>query len=115
MRQISCVHATPEQGPARASRVLSQIFGKGRKASKSFILATVFLDVLGIGLIIPVLPALVGQFTASPEEQAYWYGLLAATYGVVQFFCTPVLGALIAVPLCCGVREPGCCCAKSAA
>lgn len=83
-----------EQGQAHASRVLSQILGKGRKASKSFILATVFLDVLGIGLIIPVLPALVGQFTTSPDEQAYWYGLLSATYGVVQFFCTPVLGAL---------------------
>ena len=31
------------------------------------------------------------------------------------YLIAPVLGALIAVPLCCGVREPGCCCAKSAA
>ncbi len=31
------------------------------------------------------------------------------------YLTAPVLGALIAVPLCCGVREPGCCCAKSAA
>lgn len=30
------------------------------------------------------------------------------------YLTAPVLGALIAVPLCCGVREPGCCCAGSA-
>lgn len=71
-----------------------QLFGKNREASLSFILVTVFLDVLGIGLIIPVLPALVGTFTHSPDEQSYWYGLLAAMYGTMQFFCTPALGAL---------------------
>jgi DHA1 family tetracycline resistance protein-like MFS transporter len=74
--------------------MLKQLFSKNRQASQSFILFTVFLDVLGIGLIIPVLPALVGQFTSSPDEQAQWYGWLSATYGVMQFFCTPVLGAL---------------------
>ncbi len=30
------------------------------------------------------------------------------------YLTAPLLGALIAVPLCCGVREPGCCCVKSA-
>lgn len=74
--------------------MLKQLFSKNRQASKSFILITVFLDVMGIGLIIPVLPALVGHFTSSPDEQAHWYGLLAAMYGVMQFFCTPMLGAL---------------------
>lgn len=74
--------------------MLGTLLKKDRQASQAFILITVFLDVLGIGLIIPVLPALVGQFTASPEQQAHWYGLLAAMYGVMQFFCTPVLGAL---------------------
>lgn len=74
--------------------MLKQFFSKDRKASQAFILVTVFLDVLGIGLIIPVLPALVGQFTSSPDEQAHWYGLLSAMYGVMQFLCTPMLGAL---------------------
>lgn len=31
------------------------------------------------------------------------------------YLTAPVLGALIAIPLCCGTREPGCCCAKSSA
>lgn len=65
-----------------------------RKASQPFILFTLFLDVLGIGLIIPVLPALIGQFTHNPAEQTHWYGWLAATYGIAQFFFTPALGAL---------------------
>ncbi|PTQ89011.1 TCR/Tet family MFS transporter [Agitococcus lubricus] len=65
-----------------------------RQASLNFILFTVFLDVLGIGLMIPVLPSLIGTLTDSSVLQAYWFGLLATTYGVMQFFCTPLLGAL---------------------
>lgn len=73
---------------------MSQILGRDRPASQVFILVTVFLDILGIGLIVPVLPSLVGQFTHSPEEQAHWYGWLSMTYGAMQFLCTPMLGAL---------------------
>ena len=65
-----------------------------RQASLNFILMTIFLDVLGIGLMIPVLPALIGSLTDSDHMQAYWFGALAATYGIMQFFCTPLLGAL---------------------
>lgn len=65
-----------------------------RQASLGFILVTIFLDVLGIGLMIPVLPSLIGALTTSPDLQAYWYGALATTYGIMQFFCTPLLGAL---------------------
>ncbi len=74
--------------------LLKQFFSQNRQASQAFILVTVFLDVLGIGLIIPVLPALVGQFTHSPDEQSAWYGWLSAMYGTMQFFMAPVLGAL---------------------
>lgn len=74
--------------------MLRQFFSRNRQASQAFILVTVFLDVLGIGLIVPVLPGLVGQFTHSPDEQAYWYGALSAVYGTMQFFCAPILGAL---------------------
>ncbi len=69
------------------------LFSKSKSASQAFIMVSVFLDVLGIGLIIPVLPALVGQFTHSPDEQAHWYGLLSMMYGTMQFLCAPVLGA----------------------
>jgi DHA1 family tetracycline resistance protein-like MFS transporter len=73
---------------------MQRITTRGRRAGMLFISVAVFLDVMGIGLIIPVLPSLVGAFTASRDLQSYWYGALAATYGTMQFFCAPLLGAL---------------------
>ena len=65
-----------------------------RAAALPFIFIVVFIDVLGIGLAMPVLPMLVGAFTPSRELQAYWYGVLVVVYGLMQFFCAPLLGAL---------------------
>ncbi|MDF2444807.1 MAG: tetracycline-efflux transporter [Moraxellaceae bacterium] len=67
---------------------------RNRNASLPFILITVFIDVLGIGLMLPVLPALIGSLTGSPDLQSWWYGALLVTYGIVQFLCVPLLGAL---------------------
>jgi len=65
-----------------------------RRASIPFILVTVLIDMMGIGLILPVIPSLVGEFTTSVEAQAYWYGALSFTFGFTQFICAPLLGAL---------------------
>ncbi len=65
-----------------------------RQAGMPFILVVVFIDVLGIGIALPVIPMLVGLYTPNRELQAYWYGLLVVAYGVMQFFCAPLLGAL---------------------
>ncbi len=67
---------------------------KDRAAGLPFILLTVFLDMLGIGLVIPILPALVGEFTRNREAQSLWYGILLASYGLTQFVCAPLIGAL---------------------
>lgn len=64
------------------------------RASLPFILITVFIDVLGIGLMLPVLPALVGELAGSPDLQSYWYGALMVTFGLAQFLAMPLLGAL---------------------
>ncbi len=64
------------------------------KASLPFILITVFVDVLGIGLMLPVLPTLVGELAGSSELQSYWYGALMVTFGLTQFLAMPLLGAL---------------------
>lgn len=64
------------------------------KASLPFILITVFVDVLGIGLMLPVLPALVGELAGSSDLQSYWYGALMVTFGITQFLAMPLLGAL---------------------
>ena len=60
-----------------------------------FILITVFIDVLGIGIIIPILPELVKDFVGgSTAEAGRWYGIIAATYATTQFFFAPILGSL---------------------
>jgi MFS transporter, DHA1 family, tetracycline resistance protein len=65
-----------------------------KKPSIPFILVTVLIDMIGVGLIIPVLPSLVGEFTTNTESKAYWYGALVFTFGFTQFLCAPLLGAL---------------------
>ena len=65
-----------------------------RAAAVRFVLITVFLDVLGIGIAVPVLPSLVGSLADGRVSQANWYGVLGAAYGLMQFLCSPLLGAL---------------------
>ncbi|WP_288380113.1 TCR/Tet family MFS transporter [uncultured Massilia sp.] len=60
----------------------------------NFVLVCIFIDMLGIGLIVPVMPLLVGQFVPGRDDQALWFGVLATTFGMLQFLCMPALGAL---------------------
>ena len=66
----------------------------GREAAMPFIMVTMLIDMLAIGLIIPVLPAMVGSFTGSQTEQAFWYGVVAFSFGLANFITSPILGAL---------------------
>src|SRR5258708_8661176 len=59
-----------------------------------FIMLTALIDMISIGLIIPVLPALVGSFTGSQADQAFWYGVVTFAFGIANFFGSPILGAL---------------------
>jgi MFS transporter, DHA1 family, tetracycline resistance protein len=59
-----------------------------------FIMITVLIDMAAIGLIVPVLPSIVGQFTGSQADQAWWYGAVSTAYGAANFFGSPFLGAL---------------------
>ncbi len=64
------------------------------KPSVRFVLACVFLDALGFGLIVPVLPRLIGELAGLRDLQTYWYGVIMMSYGLMQFASSPVLGAL---------------------
>ncbi len=68
--------------------------GGVRPAAMRFILITVLIDMISIGLIVPVLPTLVGRFTSDPTEQALWYGVVAFAFSISNFFGSPILGAL---------------------
>lgn len=67
----------------------------GARAGIAFILVTLFLDILGIGIVIPVLPGLVTSFTGGDASAAApWYAALAAVYAAMQFLFAPLIGAL---------------------
>ena len=65
-----------------------------RQAAMPFILLVVLIDMVSIGLIVPVLPGIVGQFTGSQADQALWYGVVTFAFGLASFFGSPLLGAL---------------------
>jgi len=66
----------------------------GQAAAMRFIMLVVLIDMLAVGIIVPVLPAIVGQFTGDPAEQASWYGVVVISYALAQFVAAPMLGAL---------------------
>ncbi len=60
-----------------------------------FILVTVMLDSMGIGLIIPVMPDLILEVQGGTlATAALWGGVLSTVFAVMQFLFGPVLGAL---------------------
>ena len=63
-------------------------------AAMGFIMLVVLIDMLSVGIIVPVLPALVGKFAGSPAEQTHWYGVVVFSFSLASFFGTPILGAL---------------------
>ncbi|GAA0536164.1 TCR/Tet family MFS transporter [Rhizomicrobium palustre] len=65
-----------------------------RAPAMVFIMLAVLIDIIAIGLIVPVLPLLVGTFTKSANEQTFWFGAIALTFGVANFFASPILGGL---------------------
>ena len=66
-----------------------------RRPALGFIFITLVLDILGIGIIVPVLPKLVEHFKGgSVEAAAHTLGFLSALYALMQFLFAPVLGSL---------------------
>ncbi|MCE9548948.1 MFS transporter [Candidatus Nomurabacteria bacterium] len=67
-----------------------------------FLFLTIFLDMVGIGILIPVIPQLLGEpsspyYLLSPSQDNLGFlllGLLVASYPMAMFFASPVLGAL---------------------
>lgn len=102
MTQNSGAGDAEQKSPATSSPAPQQ-------AAIAFVLLTLFIDILGIGIIVPVLPELVKGFIASDldpamteaevsaivDSAAGWYvGLLGASYALMQFLFAPALGAL---------------------
>src|SRR3954447_17792989 len=68
---------------------------KPRKAAVTFIFITVTLDMLALGLIMPVLPKLVLNFLGGDASNASkMFGIFATVFSIMQFVCSPLLGVL---------------------
>jgi MFS transporter, DHA1 family, tetracycline resistance protein len=66
-----------------------------RKAAVGFIFVTLLIDVMGWGLIIPVMPKLISELKHIPINEASPYGaLLLSAYAITQFICAPLIGNL---------------------
>ncbi|MBL7889633.1 MAG: TCR/Tet family MFS transporter [Bacteroidia bacterium] len=65
------------------------------KKALLFIFITILIDVIGIGIIIPVTPKLIQHLTGEGISDASVYGgLLAVAYSLMQFIFSPVIGGL---------------------
>ncbi len=76
------------QNPAKPAR-------RHGKNAFLFVIVTVALDMMGFGLIMPVLPTLMEEVTnLSVEDAVSWGGVLTATFALMNFLATPTLGNL---------------------
>jgi len=65
------------------------------QAALGFIFATLFIDVMGLGIIIPVIPKLIEHLIHGDVSDASWYGgWLTAAYACMQFLFAPLIGNL---------------------
>ena len=65
------------------------------RLSLIFIMITVTLDAMGIGLILPVMPDLIEEVQGiTLSDAAIWGGILSASYAVMQFIFSPIIGNL---------------------
>jgi DHA1 family tetracycline resistance protein-like MFS transporter len=66
-----------------------------RKAALGFIFITALMDVLSLGIIIPVLPNLVKEMAGgSTASAALWVGLFGSVWALMQFVFSPILGLI---------------------
>jgi DHA1 family tetracycline resistance protein-like MFS transporter len=74
--------SSQETTPARAYR-----------AASWFIFIAVFLDMASLGIVMTVLPSLIGQL-GGPANAGFVNGVFVGVWALVQFVCSPMLGAL---------------------
>jgi multidrug resistance protein len=72
-------------------RILGKLEGSSMQRSPFVILFfTVFLDLVGFGIVLPLLPNYARELGATPLE----IGIIAGSYSVMQFFFSPIWGGI---------------------
>jgi DHA1 family tetracycline resistance protein-like MFS transporter len=68
--------------------------GRRRQAAIAFIFVTAVLDIVAMGIIIPVLPPLIEEFAGSSANAGWINGIFVALWAFMQFVCSPIIGSL---------------------
>ena len=77
-----------------SNELLVRLFTHG-KAGIAFIMIAVLLDVLSLGVVIPVLPKLIAELLDDNTAEAAGYvGVFGTIWACMQFFSSPIIGAL---------------------
>ena len=58
------------------------------------ILIAAFLDMMAMGIVMPVLPGLIEDLTGSLASAGLWTGVIGSLWALMQFVCAPVIGSL---------------------
>ncbi|KTG29405.1 MFS transporter [Haloferax profundi] len=82
--------SAPESASVSEASGPSDSTAAGTRRALAVVVAIVFIDLLGFGVVIPILPFYVRSFGVSDV----FIGLLAASYSVMQFLFAPILGRI---------------------
>lgn len=64
------------------------------RPAMAFIFVTAALDIMSMGIIIPVLPQLIEQMAGSNADAGFYNGLFVALWAAMQFIFSPIIGSL---------------------
>jgi len=70
------------------------LFTRSHQAALGFIFVTAVLDIVAMGIIIPVLPSLIEQFVGSNARAGVINGVFIALWAGMQFLASPVIGSI---------------------
>lgn len=65
-----------------------------KKATLSFIFIAALLDIIAIGIIVPVIPKLIQSFAQTEADAGFINGLFIGIWALMQLFASPILGSL---------------------
>lgn len=65
-----------------------------KKATIAFVLVVVILDIIALGIVVPVFPYIIESFVHSVGNASILNGAFIAVWAIMQFFASPVLGSL---------------------
>lgn len=77
-----------------ASTCLAMLTKRRFQPAIAFIFVTAVLDIMAMGIVVPVLPALIEEFTGSNAGAGLWNGIMVALWAGMQFLCSPIMGSL---------------------